>query len=424
MASVDPTAASASGRKPAEKWPGWPGQNAFRLIVPGSAVGSIIGREGKIIKRISEGTGARIHVISLPAGTTDCIVLISAKEQPHLRLSPAMEAVIEVFKRVTGLYPIDGNGMCSKASEVKLSSVTFLVGYSQALSIIGKEGSRVRAIEESSGTTVGILSRGCAGVPFYVSPDERIIKIQGQVLKVMAAMEAVLYHLRLYLVDSSVIPAFSEKCKTGISQADQSLSLHHSTPAHQPGADSMYSLPLLGHEAKVEAKIPSSYSSLYAQEPVLGGLPLRRSDRAAAPAQRTERIKIPFSAAKDIIGIAGETIDHIRRTSGSIITIEEDRSLPDEYILEVRGTTSQLQTAQQLIEELLESHHQPGREGSIYDNMDAGLSSNSQFALPTHPLSPFSPQYRFPSQPSGENGISSAGEHTGSRFWKGDQISE
>ena len=74
MASVDPTAASASGRKPAEKWPGWPGQNAFRLIVPGSAVGSIIGREGKIIKRISEGTGARIHVISLPAGTTDCIV--------------------------------------------------------------------------------------------------------------------------------------------------------------------------------------------------------------------------------------------------------------------------------------------------------------------------------------------------------------
>lgn len=71
-----------------------------------------------------------------------------------------MEAVIEVFKRVTGLYPIDGNGMCSKASEVKLSSVTFLVGYSQALSIIGKEGSRVRAIEESSGTTVGILSRG------------------------------------------------------------------------------------------------------------------------------------------------------------------------------------------------------------------------------------------------------------------------
>ena len=63
-----------------------------------------------------------------------------------------------------------------------------------------------------------------------------------------------------------------------------------------------------------------------------------------------QRIKIPFSAAKDIIGIAGETIDHIRRTSGSIITIEEDRSLPDEYILEVRGTTSQLQTAQQLIE--------------------------------------------------------------------------
>lgn len=44
-----------------------------------------------------------------------------------------------------------------------------------------------------------------------MSPDERIIKIEGPVLKVMTAMEAVMHRLRLYLVDSSVIPAFSEK---------------------------------------------------------------------------------------------------------------------------------------------------------------------------------------------------------------------
>ena len=44
-----------------------------------------------------------------------------------------------------------------------------------------------------------------------MSQDERIIKIEGQVLKVMVAIEAVLHNLRLYLVDISVIPAFSEK---------------------------------------------------------------------------------------------------------------------------------------------------------------------------------------------------------------------
>lgn len=103
------------------------------------------------------------------------------------------------------------------------------------------------------------------------------------------------------------------QCKTGISQADQSLSLHHSTPAHQPGADSMYSLPLLGHEAKVEAKIPSSHSSLYAQEPVLGGLPLR-SGRAAAPAKvgwLVLFILVRVLVIKVVLGLFGSVLKNI-----------------------------------------------------------------------------------------------------------------
>ena len=63
-----------------------------------------------------------------------------------------------------------------------------------------------------------------------------------------------------------------------------------------------------------------------------------------------QRIDIPFSVAKDIIGSACETIDHICWTSGLIISIEENKSLPEKYILEVRGTTLQLLTSQQLIE--------------------------------------------------------------------------
>lgn len=87
-------------------------------------------------------------------------VLISGKEQPHLQLSPAMDAAIAVFKCVTGLFPTDGTGMYTKASEAKPSSVTFIVGYSQALTVIGKEGATIRAIEKSSDTTLGILSPG------------------------------------------------------------------------------------------------------------------------------------------------------------------------------------------------------------------------------------------------------------------------
>lgn len=116
--------------------------------------------------------------------------------------------------------------------------------------------------------------------------------------------------------------------KTGISQADQSLSLHHSTPAHQPGADSMYSLPLLGHEAKVEAKIPSSHSSLYAQEPVLGGLPLRRSDRAAAPAQvgwLVFFILVRVLVIKVVSGLFGSVLKNISTMIPNVIFIKKQK---------------------------------------------------------------------------------------------------
>lgn len=57
-----------------KRWPGWPGDCVFRLIVPVLKVGSIIGRKGELIKKMCEETRARIRVLEGAAGTTDRIV--------------------------------------------------------------------------------------------------------------------------------------------------------------------------------------------------------------------------------------------------------------------------------------------------------------------------------------------------------------
>lgn len=57
-----------------KKWPGWPGECVFRLIVPVLKVGSIIGRKGDIIKKMCEETKARIRVLDAPAGVPDRVV--------------------------------------------------------------------------------------------------------------------------------------------------------------------------------------------------------------------------------------------------------------------------------------------------------------------------------------------------------------
>lgn len=65
-----------------KRWPGWPGENVFRMLVPVQKVGSIIGRKGEFIKKITEETKARIKILDGPPGTTERAV--SSPLGPHI----------------------------------------------------------------------------------------------------------------------------------------------------------------------------------------------------------------------------------------------------------------------------------------------------------------------------------------------------
>ncbi|KAL5973784.1 hypothetical protein ACLOJK_030441 [Asimina triloba] len=188
-----PASTDSAAVPPAEKrWPGWPGDSVFRLIVPVLKVGSIIGRKGELIKKMCEETRARIRILEGAIGTSDriCVVvnslvimvmncewfygetkflqfdycklwwqmvLISGKEEPDAEISPAMEAAVRVFKRVSGLSEGEGTGAGS-ASVPGTSSIRLLVASSQAINLIGKQGSLIKSIQESTGASVRVLS--------------------------------------------------------------------------------------------------------------------------------------------------------------------------------------------------------------------------------------------------------------------------
>lgn len=81
-------------------------------------------------------------------------MLISGKEEPEAALSPAMDAVIRVFKRVSGLSENEDE---AKAS---FCSIRLLVASTQAINLIGKQGSLIKSIQESTGASVRVLSGG------------------------------------------------------------------------------------------------------------------------------------------------------------------------------------------------------------------------------------------------------------------------
>ncbi|XP_057466642.1 RNA-binding KH domain-containing protein PEPPER-like [Actinidia eriantha] len=378
-----------------EKWPGWPGHCVFRVIVPVLKVGSIIGRKGDLIKKMCEETRARIRVLDGPVGTPDRIVLISSKEEIEAPLSPAMDAVIRVFKRVSGLPESECDIKAPGAAGVAFCSIRLLVASMQAIHLIGKQGSLIKSIQESTNASIRVLSIDDA--PYYANSDERIVELQGETLKVLKALEAVLGQLRKFLVDHSVLPLFEKRNNTTVSQERQvepwaDKSLLHSASQTGPGSDYPLSLKwetlYLDRETQLEPHIPPSGISLYGQDTGLSGLRSSGLGRAGGPivTQVAQTMQIPLTYAEDIIGIGGANIAYIRRSSGAILTVQESRGLPDEITVEIKGTSSQVQAAQQLIQEFISSHKEP--VSSSYGGIDSGLrSSYSQLGNSAYPSS-------------------------------------
>ncbi|KAL2340528.1 hypothetical protein Fmac_008468 [Flemingia macrophylla] len=366
---------------PEKRWPGWPGDCVFRLIVPVGKVGSIIGRKGELIKKTCEETRSRIRVLDAPLTTPDRIVLISGKEELEAALSPAMDAVIRVFKRVSGLAESDTENKGSTAG-LAFSSIRLLVASTQAINLIGKQGSLIKSIQESTGASVRVLSGD--EVKLYATADERIVELQGEAFKVLKALEAVVGHLRKFLVDHSVLPLFEKTYNAPISQDRQADTWSDKSLLHTTSHTSIFAdipLPtkrdsiLADRESQLDSLLPSSTMSLYGQESSLSSIRSSALGRVGAPIVTTviQTMQIPLSYAEDIIGIQGANIDYIRRTSGAILTVQESR-VPDEIVVEIKGTSSQVQTAQQLIQDVVSNHKEPVT--SSYSRLDVGPGSS------------------------------------------------
>lgn len=60
-----------------QKWAGWPGESVFRILVPATKVGAVIGRKGDFIKKMCEESKARIKVLEGPQGVPERAVSLS-----------------------------------------------------------------------------------------------------------------------------------------------------------------------------------------------------------------------------------------------------------------------------------------------------------------------------------------------------------
>ncbi|OIT30792.1 PREDICTED: flowering locus K homology domain [Nicotiana attenuata] len=368
-----------------ERWPGWPGESVFRMLVPSQKVGSIIGRKGEYIKKTVEESKARIKILDGPPGTSERAVMVSAKEDPDASLPPAIDGLLRVHKRVVDGLESDSShpppGIPGKVS------TKLLVQAAQAGSLIGKQGTTVKTIQEASQCIVRVL--GTEDLPVFALQDDRIVEVVGEPASVHKAVELIANHLRKFLVDRSIIPVFEMQMQmpnppvehmpppqswgpppqafppSAAGGPGYGSNPHFMPPpsrqhdSYYPPADMPPSRQHDSYYAPVDMpppleKQPHQGISAYGREAPMSMH--SSSNNTTAPSlitQITQHMQIPLSYADAVIGTNGASISYIRRVSGATVTIQETRGVPGEMTVEISGTASQVQTAQQLVQNFM-----------------------------------------------------------------------
>lgn len=248
-------------------------------------------------------------------------------------------------------------------------------------------------------------------LPLCALADDRVVEVTGEPRNVQRATELVVAHLRKFLVDRSVLPLFElnravanqSNQQSTASQWQQPSSTQQQQPPNYSSNDSSYygaaELPHHSQPQQQSHDLANHHHglSLYGRDPTLGGTIVPPTP-APVITQVTQHMQIPLSYADAIIGGAGANISYMRRTSGATITIQETRSVPGEMTVEIHGSASQVQTAQQLIQMQCNSC-QPIQEDH-YQNFMAGASSGPPQYSSTYSSTVDTSYSSYPSQPA------------------------
>ncbi|CAM0949120.1 unnamed protein product [Alopecurus aequalis] len=403
-ASVDGAEAGAEQLADVEmeekKWAGWPGESVFRVLVPAQKVGAVIGRKGEFIKRMCEESRARIKILDGPPGVPERTVMISAKDEPDALVPPAVDGLLRVHKRITD--GLDSEGDQPQRGAGPVAPTRLLVPASQAGSLIGKQGATIKSIQDASKCALRILEN----VPPVALNDDRVVEIQGEPNDVHKAVELIASHLRKFLVDRSVLPLFEMQMKVHNVPREQPMpapqqwgppppwSHPPNVPPSGPGyggnqhfmpprpQDNYYPPPDVHHPVE---KQPHYGISSYGRDAHPTGPPSSGNQHLShGSSQISQKMQVPLSYVDAVIGSAGANISYIRKHSGATVSIQE--GAPGEMSVEIGGSASQVQTAQQLIKNFMAeaSPQVPPQGPAPSQPLDSSYNSYPQYGGPSY----------------------------------------
>ncbi|KIO23944.1 hypothetical protein M407DRAFT_106230 [Tulasnella calospora MUT 4182] len=269
----------------------------IRSLVTTREAGIIIGKQGKNVAELREQTGVKAGVSKVVAGVHERVLSVTGTVEG---VAKAYGIIVAQLLSSTG----PGSPTMAVAPVPTHTSLRLLISHNLMGTIIGRNGAKIKAIQDASG------ARMIAAKEMLPQSTERVVEIQGTAEGICQAVE-------------DIGRCLLEDWERGLGTV-----LYHPTPENEQRmttTNRRNNFPGGGHERRDRRPTDG------ADHPADGG---RRgsvvspTNGAASPPPtgnpanlRTQNISIPSDMVGCIIGKSGSKITEIRRLSGCKISI-------------------------------------------------------------------------------------------------------
>uniref|UniRef100_A0A8C3WLC3 Poly(rC) binding protein 3 n=1 Tax=Catagonus wagneri TaxID=51154 RepID=A0A8C3WLC3_9CETA len=290
----------------------------LRLLMHGKEVGSIIGKKGETVKKMREESGARINISE--GSCPERIVTITGPT----------DAIFKAFAMIAYKFEEDIISSMSNSPATSKPPVTLrlVVPASQCGSLIGKGGSKIKEIRESTGAQVQVAG------DMLPNSTERAVTISG-------TPDAIIQCVKQICV--VMLEAYTIQGQYAIPHPDLTK-LHQLAMQQTP-------FPPLG---QTNPAFPGEKLPLHSSEEAQN-LMGQSSGLDASPPASTHELTIPNDLIGCIIGRQGTKINEIRQMSGAQIKIANATEGSSERQITITGTPANISLAQYLINARLTS---------------------------------------------------------------------
>ncbi|XP_069509404.1 poly(rC)-binding protein 2 isoform X8 [Ambystoma mexicanum] len=297
----------------------------IRLLMHGKEVGSIIGKKGESVKKMREESGARINI-----SEGNCPERIITLAGPTNAIFKAFSMIIDKLEE-----DISSAMTNSTASSKPPVTLRLVVPASQCGSLIGKGGSKIKEIRETTGAQVQVAG------DMLPNSTERAITIAGIPASIIECVKQICVVMLESPPKGVTIPYRPKPSSAPVIFAGgQAYTIQGQYAIPQPDLTKLHQL------AMQQSHFPMSHGG--------GNTGFSGAIDASAP-NTSHELTIPNDLIGCIIGRQGSKINEIRQMSGAQIKIANPVEGSTERQVTITGSAASISLAQYLINVRLSS---------------------------------------------------------------------